>query len=166
MKIRMYFGIVKTLIVVAVLLAGLAIVGLDIAMLAGADGIVIAESAVAGVSLAAAIIICAISLIVLLNSYYKFNDDYYCAMVGFFKDKFGYDSIVCVKQNSLNNDIFVVANVNYSPRKGVEMKEQEMAFKINVAPNKVDVFLSVLREKKGDLVVELFTPEKKEKNKK
>ena len=39
MKIRMNFGVVKTILLAVVALGALAIIGLDIAMLAGANGV-------------------------------------------------------------------------------------------------------------------------------
>ena len=54
MKIRMSFGVAKTVIIVIVLAGVLAIAGLDIALLAGAKGLYAASPAIPAVSLVAA----------------------------------------------------------------------------------------------------------------
>lgn len=159
MKIRMSFGIVKTVLMVVVLLGALAVIGLDIAMLAGANGVDTSSPAVAAVSLFAAIVICVATALVLFNSYYKFKDGKYVAVLGFFVDRISYDDIICIKQNSHTKEIYAIV-------KGEKECDGDTGFRINVAENKTDAFLVALREKKSDIVVEIFTPEKKNKIKK
>lgn len=158
MKVRMNFGIIKTVAIVAVILGAIAIVGLDISMLADREGISVTVPLVAGFSLAAALIIVLIALLALCNSYYKFKDKHYVAMVGFIADKVPYEDIICIKQNVITKEIYVIVAVENS---AIGSK----AFKINVAPQNVDVFLVGLREKKTDLVIEFFEPDKKDKTK-
>lgn len=159
MKIRMSFGIVKTVIMAIVLVGALAVIGLDIAMLAGANGVDTSSPAIAAVSLFAAVVICVATSLVLFNSYYKFKDEKYVAVLGFFVDKIAYDDILCIKQNTQTKELYAIV-------KSEKEYEGSMGFRINVAENKTDAFLVALREKKSDIVVELFTPEKKNKNKK
>lgn len=73
MKIRMNFGVVKTILLAVVTLGALAIVGLDIAMLAGANGVYTDSPAIAIVSLVAATLIALAALLVLFNSAYRFK---------------------------------------------------------------------------------------------
>ncbi len=162
MKIRMNFGIVKTILVIFVIVGGLAIIGLDIAMLLDAPGMTTASPAVAGASMAAAIVICVLALLVTINCYYKFKDNHYVAVYGVFVDKVPYDKIVCLKQSTTTNELFVVVKV-VGDKKYLPDNEQDMAYRINVAPNRVDAFVYALKDKRGDIAVEFFTPEKKEK---
>lgn len=83
MKFRMNFGIVKTIIVVLVVLGALAVVALDIAMLAGANGVATQQPAVAWVSIVAALVIAVAALLVLFNSYYGFKKTNSCPCSAF-----------------------------------------------------------------------------------
>ncbi len=159
MKFRMNFGIVKTIIVAVVIAGALAIGGLDIAMIAGANGVTTQQPAVAWVSLVAAFIIAIAAALVLFNSYYGFKDDKMIAVLGFFVDKIKYDDIVCIKQNSLTREIYVIV-------KGQNAQDGEMSFKVNIAVNKTDDFILEMRNHIGEVIVEVFTPEKKDKDKK
>ena len=98
MKIRMNFGVVKTILLAFVALGALAIIGLDIAMLAGANGVYTDSPAIAIVSLAAATIIAVAALLVIFNSVYRFKDDHIVATLGFFVDKIKYDDVVCISK--------------------------------------------------------------------
>ncbi len=159
MKFRMNFGIVKTIIVVLVVLGALAVVALDIAMLAGANGVATQQPAVAWVSIVAALVIAVAALLVLFNSYYGFKKDKFVSVLGFFVDKMSYDDIICIKQNSLTGEIYLIT-------KGIKAQDGEMSFKVNIAPQKTDDFIHEMRNHIGEVIVEVFTPEKKNKDKK
>ena len=159
MKFRMNFGIVKTVIVAVVILGALAIGGLDIAMIACAKGVTTQQPAVAWVSLVAALVIATAAALVLFNSYYGFKDDKIIAVLGFFVDKIKYDDVVCIKQNSITREIYVIV-------KGQNEQDGEMSFKVNIATGKIDAFIHEMRNHIGEVIVEVFTPEKKDKNKK
>ncbi len=156
MKFRMYFGIVKTVLLALIVAGALAIVGVDIAMLVGS---VSAEPAIAGVSLGAAVLIAVLALLMIFNSYYKFKDYILVTSLGVFVDKFGYSDIVCVKQNSETREIYLIT-------KGVKETDGNISFRVNIPTQKVDDFIAQLRAHRGDVIVEVFTPEKKDKNKK
>lgn len=156
MKFRMNFGIVKTIILAVIVAGALAIIGVDIAMLAGENT---AEPAIAGVSVGVAALIAVAALLVLLNSYYNFKDDRLVTVLGFFVDKIDYKDIVCVKQNSETREIYLIT-------KGVKQTDGDISFKVNISTQKVDGFIAALRDKIGDIIVEVYTPEKKDKNKK
>ncbi len=155
----MNFGIVKTIIVVLVVLGALAVMALDIAMLAGANGVATQQPAVAWVSIVAALIIAVAALLVLFNSYYGFKKDKFVSVLGFFVDKMSYDDIICIKQNSLTGEIYLIT-------KGIKAQDGEMSFKVNIAPQKTDDFIHEMRNHIGEVIVEVFTPEKKNKDKK
>ncbi len=155
----MNFGIVKTIIVVLVVLGALAVVALDIAMLAGANGVATQQPAVAWVSIVAALVIAVAALLVLFNSYYGFKKDKFVSVLGFFVDKMSYDDIICIKQNSLTGEIYLIT-------KGIKAQDGEMSFKVNIAPQKTDDFIHEMRNHIGEVIVEVFTPEKKNKDKK
>lgn len=159
MKFRMNFGVVKTVIVTIIVLGALAIGGLDIAMLAGANGVATSQPAVAWVSIVAAVIIAVAALLVLVNSYYGFKDDKIIAVLGFFVDRIKYDDIICIKQNSLTGEIYLIT-------KGLKESDGEMSFRVNISPSKTDAFIREMRNHIGEIIVEVFTPEKKDKNKK
>ena len=156
MKFRMNFGIVKTIILAVIAAGALAIIGVDIAMLAGENT---AEPAIAGVSVGAATLIAVASLLVLFNGYYKFKDGQLGTVLGFFVDKIKYDDVVCIKQNSITREIYVIV-------KGQNDQDGEMSFKVNIATGKIDAFIHEMRNHIGEVIVEVFTPEKKDKNKK
>ncbi len=159
MKIRMNFGVVKTILLAVVTLGALAIVGLDIAMLAGANGVYTDSPAIAIVSLVAATLIALAALLVLFNSAYRFKDDRLVATLGFFVDKIKYDDVICIKQNFETREIYLLCN-------GQKESDGEVSFKINVSTKRVDDFIKGMREHIGDVIVEVFTPEKKDKKKK
>lgn len=159
MKFRMNFGIVKTVIVTVIILGALAVCALDIAMLAGANGVATSQPAVAWVSIVAAAIIAVAAMLVLLNSYYGFKKDKIVSVLGFFVDKIKYDDVVCIKQNSLTGEIYLIV-------KGLREQDGEVSFKVNIAPQKTDAFIHEMRNHIGEIIVEVFTPEKKNKDKK
>lgn len=156
MKFRMYFGVVKTILLAVIVAGALAIVGVDIAMLVDNDS---ANAAIAGVSLGAAVLIAVLALLMIFNSYYKFKDNVLVTSLGVFVDKFGYSDVVCVKQNSETREIYLIT-------KGVKETDGNISFKVNIPTQKVDEFIAQLRAHTGDVIVEVFTPEKKDKNKK
>lgn len=155
----MNFGIVKTVIVTVIILGALAVCALDIAMLAGANGVVTSQPAVAWVSIVAAAIIAVAAMLVLFNSYYGFKKDKIVSVLGFFVDKIKYDDVVCIKQNSLTGEIYLIV-------KGLREQDGEVSFKVNIAPQKTDAFIHEMRNHIGEIIVEVFTPEKKNKDKK
>lgn len=159
MKFRMNFGIVKTVIVTVIILGALAVCALDIAMLAGANGVATSQPAVAWVSIVAAAIIAVAAMLVLLNSYYGFKEDKMVSVLGFFVDKIKYDDVVCIKQNSLTGEIYLIVE-------GLREQDGEVSFKVNIAPQKTDAFIHEMRNHIGEIIVEVFTPEKKNKDKK
>lgn len=162
MRFRMNFGIVKTILLAIVALGAIAIMGVDIAMLAGAEGLASknpANIAIAAVSLCAALIIALVALLILLNSSYTFKKSYMRAVLGVFVDKISYDDIVCFKQNSLNKELYLIT-------KGIRQSDGEISFRLNIAPERTDDFIKAMRDKVGDVIVDVFTPEKKDKDKK
>lgn len=162
MRFRMNFGIVKTILLAIVALGAIAIMGVDIAMLAGAEGLASknpANIAIAAVSLCAALIIALGALLILLNSSYTFKKSYMRAVLGVFADKISYDDIVCFKQNSLNKELYLIT-------KGIRQSDGEISFRLNIAPERTDDFIKAMRDKVGDVIVDVFTPEKKDKDKK
>ena len=115
--------------------------------------------AIAIVSLVAATLIALAALLVLFNSAYRFKNDRLVATLGFFVDKIKYDDVICIKQNSETREIYLLCN-------GQKESEGEVSFKINVSTKRVDDFIKGMREHIGDVIVEVFTPEKKDKKKK
>lgn len=158
----MNFGIVKTLLLGIVALGALAIMGIDIAMLAGAEGLAAkgsASIAIAAVSLCAAVIIALGALLIIFNSAYTFKSDKLLAVLGVFVDRISYDDILCFKQNSLNGELYLIT-------RGVRPTDGEIGFKLNLSPQMTDGFIAKMREHVPDIIVDVFTPERKDKDKK
>ncbi|MDE6060303.1 MAG: hypothetical protein K2G31_02375 [Clostridia bacterium] len=153
MKIRMSFGAVKTVILAIVFAGALAVVGLDIAMLAS-DRLYTYSSTIPAVSLVAAVIICVAAALILFNSYYKFKDSGLRIMLGFLADGISYDSIVLLRQNIETNDLYIIVDDSKS-------YGEQVAIKVNVAQSKIDAFVKGLREYIPNVTVELFTQQKK-----
>lgn len=158
MKFRMFFGWVKTVILAVIMLGALAIIGLDIAMLAGAKG-VLSSPAIAAVSLVAAVIILVAAVLVLANSYYAFKEDKLVVVLGFFADKVAYENILSLKQNGETKELYLIA-------KGIKETDGDISIRVNIPAQKTDDFIKQIHEKAGGVIVEVFTPEKKDKNKK
>ena len=159
MKIRMSFGVAKTVIIVIVLAGVLAIAGLDIALLAGAKGLYAASPAIPAVSLVAAALIGAASLLILFNSYYGFKDKGIVIILGFFADKVAYDDFVVIKQNIDTGELFAIVN-------GKSPSEPQVGLKINVSVRKTDAFLQELRKHIPNITVDFFSqPKNKNKQK-
>lgn len=159
MRFRMNFGIVKTILLAIVALGALAIVALDIAMLVGTQSLAVrgaSDTAIASVSLCAGVIIALGAVLILFNSAYTFKDKYMVAVMGVFVDKIGYDEMVCFKQNSLTKELYLIT-------KGIKATDGEISFRLNLAPQNVDDFIAQTRQHKGNIIVDVFTPEKKDK---
>lgn len=155
MKLRMYFGIVKTVIIAVVILFALALAGVDIAMLAGAKGIETSMPAIAGVSLGASVLIAVAGALLLLNSFYKFDKDKLVVMLGVFKDVVPYESVTAVRQNGETREVYLFA-------KGKKIQDGETVIRFNVDKGKIDDLLSAIRQAMPDLIIEVFTPENSE----
>lgn len=152
MKIKMNFGIVKTAILALVICACFVIIGIDIALLVGTETFAPSNPVVPSVSIAAATIIVIAAFLMLFNSEYRFENDCLKVRLCVFVDKIKYDEIDLVKQNSLTKDLYVII-----------AGEKVQGLNVLLKGDKVDKFLSALKEKRGDLIVEIYTPEKKNK---
>lgn len=158
MKIRMNFGIVKTVIIVVIIAGVLALLGLDIAILAGAKGMYKASPAIPIVSMIAGIIVGIACVLLLSNSYYKFKEQILVIMLGFFSDKVDYNDIVLIRQDIENGELYLIVN----DKTGAAVSTQ-VALKVNVSAAKTDAFLAEMRKHIPDITVELFTKPKKKK---
>ena len=158
MKIRMNFGILKTVIIAVVLAGVLAVVALDIAILAGANGIEVNSLAVPAVSMVAALLVGVACILLLFNSHYKFKQDKFVIMLGFFSDKVAYSDVVTFKQNIETGELFIV--VNDLAKSAVR---SQIALKVNISTANNDVFLAEMRKHIPDVAVEFFSQPKKKK---
>ncbi len=155
----MYFGVVKTIVLSIVVLGSLAIIGVDIAMLTGATEAIVTMPAVGGVSIAAAGVVAIIALLVIFNSAYTLKDDCMMIVLGIFVDKVEYDAINVVRQNSATKECYLIVTSD-------KQTEGNIGYRLNLTAEKSELFLQKLREHRSDLIVEVFTPEKKDKTKK
>ena len=149
----MNFGAVKLTLMLVVALGALAIIGLDIAILAGA--IKTAMTAVVWVSLFAAALVCAATLVIILRSGYRFESDHIALLLGFFKDKVPYDGISELKQNGDNGAYFIVSGDMQS---GTSVR-------VEILPSENDRFVAELRKHLPNLTIEIFMLPKKDKKK-
>ena len=155
MRIRMNFGMAKTVIIALVIVFALALMGVDIAMLAGAPGVSTSMPAVAGVSLAASVVIAAAGVLLLVNSYYKFADDKLVIVLGIFKDVVPYENVTAVRQNGETREVYLFA-------KGKKIQDGETVIRFSVDKNKVDDVISAIQSSMPEMIIEVFTPESKE----
>ncbi len=151
MKAKMNFGIVKTTILALIALVCVALIIVDILLLAGIFGDR-ANDVVAGVSLAAGAIMLGVCMWMLLGSFYEVKEDYFKAVLGPFRDKISYDSIDAVRQNTVTKEVFVAIN----DEKGSSV------ISLNLLGDKADKMAMELANKCG-VLVEYYSPEKNEK---
>ncbi len=105
MKQRMFFGKVRIALLCVVLAIGLAVMVLDILMLSKV--IEIYNDSISGVSLAAAVLLIVWTLLVLFNSYYKFNDDHLKIVTGIFADKIFYSNVTEIFVSVETGELFI-----------------------------------------------------------
>ncbi len=151
----MSFGALKTIIIAVILLGVLALIGLDIAMLAKAKGVTTFSPALPAVSIVAAILIGVAALLLPFNSRYVFKEGYLLILVGFFADKLAYSDIIKLKQNIATKELILLVNTTSG---------EQTALKVNIPLTKTDAFMSALREHIPNVEVEMFEePKKKDK---
>ncbi len=144
----MYFGVWKTVVLAIVLVGVLALIALDIAMLAGATKL--NSPAVAGVSLAAAVIVGVMACVVLFNSYYRLDDEQLVVMLGVFKDKVRYDNMRTLKQNADTGELFLIT-------------KDDMCLRLNVSPASREQLSEGLAKRVEGLAIETFVLPKRKK---
>ena len=94
MKFRMFFGAVKTTCIALVIAIGVAVIVLDSVMLSGAvSALTTSNTALAWASLVAGAIITVFAMLMLFNSYYRFDDDEFAVVFGVFVDRIEYDEV-------------------------------------------------------------------------
>ncbi len=143
---RMDFGAVKLAMLIIVLIGVLALTGLDIAMLAGAINTV--SPAAAGVSLGAAVIVGAATLVIIFNSGYRIKEDRVEVCLGFFKDKVMFSAITSVKINAKTGELYLVTGDEVS---GTSVK-------INAERKSLAAFESALRPLLQTVPFDTFEP--------
>ena len=147
-RFAMNFGIVKTVIIVVVFLAAIAIGGVDIALIPGA--IYTPTVAPCAVSLAAAALIVIFATLILFNSRYKFKTERFEVTIGLFTDKISYDDVLYMRQNSMTQQLYLII-------KNDKSTEGQLLVKINVSAASANGFIEAMREKIPSIMIELFT---------
>ena len=149
---HMYFGAIKLALIILVIAGVLGLMGLDIAILAGA--INSGAPAVAAVSLAAAAIVGAAAIVVLACSGYRLKEDRLLVVLGVFSDKVMYEDIAVLKRNGDTGELYVVAG----------NAQDGFSVRINVAKSRTDDFVAALRKHIPNIAEETFViPPKKGK---
>ena len=159
MTFRMFFGLIKTCMVIAIALAGTAIVVLDAVMISGAvPAFETANVTVAAVSLAAAALIVVFAVLLLVNSWYKLRDDGIFAMMAVFGDTVAYNDIRRISVNAVTYEIFVAW------RKDGE--GPETVTRLNLTEKNAKAVLAELERRCAFATVDTFTPPEKKNKKK
>lgn len=159
MTFRMFFGWIKTCMVIAIALAGTAIVVLDAVMISGAvPAFETANVTVAAVSLAAAALIVVFAVLLLVNSWYKLRDDGIFAMMAVFGDTVAYNDIRRISVNAVTYEIFVAW------RKDGE--GAETVTRLNLTEKNAKAVLAELERRCAFATVDTFTPPEKKNKKK
>lgn len=159
MKFKMFFGWVKTAIIVLVALAGAAIVVLDAVMISGVDSsFVTANVTVAAVSLVAAALIEIFALLLLFNSRYRLRDDGLCAVMCVFTDEVAYNDIHRISVNAVTYEIFIAWKK--------DGEGEETVTRLNLSEKDARAMLPELEKRCAFAVVETFTPPEKKTKKK
>jgi hypothetical protein len=147
MKFKMYFGKVKTALLVAVMLTAIALIVVDALLFAGVFGESVNE-VVTGVSMGAGVVILAGCILTLFVSGYHFEDDHLKCVLAVFVDKIAYDDVVGIRQNVETKEVFLA----------VEGKDgNRTVISLNVAPDKADQMASTLAVK-CKMLVEYYSP--------
>lgn len=154
MKIRMHFNALVIVVMAVVFLGVLALIGLDIAMLAGA--LYNTNIAIPIVSLVAALIIGVAVLLLIFNSYYGFKQNHFSIVLGFFADKISYDDVILLKQNIETKEVYAIV-------KDVKNADAQVGLRINVSAAKADAFLAEMRNHIPNISVDIFSAPKKSK---
>ena len=158
MKIRMTFGVVKTVIMYAIVVIALGLSGLDIAMLAGTMGIATTMPAIAAVSLVASVLIAVACLFVLFGSFYRFEEDRLVVTLGFFKDVIEYENVTAIRQDGNTRELFLFYRLG-------KIGDAENVVKFSVDKKKIDDLIQAVKSAMPDMIIEVFTPtEKKPKH--
>lgn len=147
----MDFGAWKLALMAVVLGGALAIAGLDIAILTGA--IVTGMPAVAWASLAASVLVAAVTLILLCASGYRFDDECVSVILGFFKDKLPYDKITQLKRNGDSGTFYIIFG---DVETGTNVR-------VDVSASKNEAFMQELRKHLPTIPVETFVLPPKDK---
>ena len=159
MSFRLFFGWTKTCMVIAIVLAGTAIVVLDAVMISGAvPAFETANVTVAAVSLAAAALIVVFAVLLLVNSWYKLRDDGIFAMMAVFGDTVAYNDIRRISVNAVTYEIFVAWQK--------DGEGPETVTRLNLTEKNAKAVLAELERRCAFATVDTFTPPEKKNKKK
>lgn len=150
---HMDFGVIKLLLMIFVALGALAIVGLDIAILVGA--IVTGFPEVAWASLVAGVLAAAATVVIMVFSGYRFDDDKLCVVLGVFKDKLPYADIVQLKRDADTGVYYIISGDI----------QTGTCVRVNISRDKGDSFIAELRKHVPAIPVETFVIPKKDEQK-
>lgn len=156
MRYRMFFGWIKTAMIVVIVLAGAAIIVLDSVMMSGAvPAFSTANVTVAAVSLAAAALIDIFALLLLFNSYYKLRDDGIFAMMAVFGDNVAYNDVDRISVNADTHEVFISWK-----REG---KGESSVIRLNLSEKDAKNILPELERRCAFATVDTFIPPAKKK---
>ena len=152
MKFKMNFGTLKTALLGILIALAIAVVILDVLLLANVFGDR-ANKVVAGVSMGVCLLMSGTLMAVLFGSHYALNEDHFTVSFGIMCDKVKYSSVTLIRQNLDTKEVYIAVD---------EGRAVPAYVKINLAGAEADKFASELAGKCG-MLVNYFTPEKKDK---
>lgn len=158
MRFRMFFGWIKTTLILLVALAGAAIIVLDSLMVSGAvAALETANVTVAAVSLAAAALIEVFAVALLAFSCYTLKEDGIRALMAVFGDFVPYDDISRISVNAATGELFAAWR-----REG---DRSETVTRFNLTEKDAKRMLAELQKRCIRATVDYFTPPEKTKKK-
>lgn len=150
MKVRMFFGAVKTTCIALVVAIGVAVIVLDSVMLSGAVSALTAQNeALAWVSLVAGALIAVFAALLLFNSHYRFADSHLVSVCGVFVDKIAYDDV---------EEIVVAVNTYEIFLRFRRADKATAEVRINVSPSRAKDFLAETEKRCARAVVSYVQP--------
>lgn len=152
MKFKMNFGTLKTALLGILIALAIAVVILDVLLLANVFGDR-ANKVVAGVSMGVCLLMSGALMAVLFGSHYGLNEDHFTVSFGIMWDRVKYSSVTFISQNVDTKEVYIAVD---------EGRAVPAYVKINLVGAEADKFASELAGKCG-MLVDYFTPEKKDK---
>ncbi len=149
-KSNMYFGGVITALCALSLLVSLALIVMDIVLLAGEYT---TSTVIVGVSLGASAIILIAVLVFIFNSKYVFTEDEIVVKLFVFADRVRYDDVDGLKQDEKDGTIYVHASPENKP---------PLTFRLNLPEKNAQKIKDILLEK-CSVTMETFKIDKKKK---
>lgn len=157
MKLKVYFGKAKTILLIAVAALALGAFIVNLLFLKGVGKMVTNVPVAAGLSLGFSALIVAFAATIFFNSNYKFEETEFVSTVSFFKDKIDYAAIAEIKENSDTRALYVVFKYDTKKAQG-----QTGAVRILIKPDENQKVIDFIKQKNPEVLYDTFTSPQKE----